>query len=219
MALSHVVNAMEKGALDAGILDAGAQAASDSALASLLVRPSEEVRVVRQALKKRINCPVTSSCGRLFDAVSALCGVRRRVSFEGQAAIELEMVLDETETGSYGVDVSEGDPLIIRAAPLIASVVRDLAKGVEPGRVSARFHNWLVDSLLLAALRLREKEGLATVALSGGCFQNAYLLKNLKDALSESDFDVIINKLVPANDGGISFGQVVVARALLGDDG
>ncbi len=219
MALSHVVNAMEKGALDAGILDAGAQAASDSALASLLVRPSEEVRVVRQALKKRINCPVTSSCGRLFDAVSALCGVRRRVSFEGQAAIELEMVLDETETGSYGVDVSEGDPLIIRAAPLIASVVRDLEKGVEPGRVSARFHNWLVDSLLLAALRLREKEGLATVALSGGCFQNAYLLKNLKDALSESDFDVIINKLVPANDGGISFGQVVVARALLGDDG
>jgi hydrogenase maturation protein HypF len=274
MALSHVVNAMEKGALDASVFDtsrpetkglnggaldgggtggstfgrsssaagtsdsgrfdagrsgpsssggggprAHARTAGDRALASLLGRPVEEVRIVRQALDKKINCPVTSSCGRLFDAVSALCGVRRKVSFEGQAAVELEMILDETENGSYAVDLSGSEPLIIQAAPLIANVVRDLGRGVEPGRVSARFHNWLVDSLHGATLRLREKEGLGTVALSGGCFQNAYLLKNLRKALSESGFDVIINKLVPANDGGISFGQVVVARAVLGEDG
>ena len=261
MALSHVVNAIEKGALESDVLDPGrpsgirsqqgqprrssdlqgrgrsedlasmagggeGRAASLSGetggqaavLASLLGRPPREVELVRQALEKKINCPVTSSCGRLFDAVSALCGVRRRNTFEGQAAIELEMVLDESEKGAYEVSLREGEPVIIEAAPLIASVVGDLMNGIEPGRVSAKFHNWLIESLHAVALRLREREGLGTVALSGGCFQNAYLLQNLKKVLSESGFDVIINRLVPANDGGISFGQVVVARAILGED-
>ena len=209
MALSHVMNAVYKGDLTE---------VSESELAALLGRPEDEVHLVRQALEKKINCPVTSSCGRLFDAVSALCGVRRSISFEGQAAIELEMTLDEREKGAYAVRPAGGDPLLIRTAPLIADVVRDLESGVEPGRVSARFHNWLVASLHEAALELREREGLDAVALSGGCFQNAYLLDNLKKVLSESGFSVIINRLVPANDGGISFGQVVVARALLGGD-
>jgi hydrogenase maturation protein HypF len=173
---------------------------------------------VRQALDKKINTPVTSSCGRLFDAVSALCGVRRSISFEGQAAIELEMILDESEAGAYPVHISEDEPMILEAAPLIAGAVKDLLWGVDPGRVSARFHNWLTYSLHNMAVRLREREGLQTVALSGGCFQNACLLKNLKMTLSESGFNVIINKLVPANDGGISFGQVVVARALTSED-
>ncbi len=214
MALSHVLNAARRGALDAKVLDVK----SDDALAALLGRPAGEVRLVRQALEKKINCPVTSSCGRLFDAVSALCGVRRSVSFEGQAAIELEMVLDETEAGAYHIEISDDAPMVLEAAPLIAGVVRDLVRGVAPGRVSARFHNWLAYGLHNMAVRLREKEGLQTVALSGGCFQNAYLLKNLKMILSESGFNVIINRLVPANDGGISFGQVVVARALTAED-
>jgi hydrogenase maturation protein HypF len=213
MALSHVLNAMERGEIEAGVLEPG-----DKALAALLGRPEEEVHLVKQALEKGINTPVTSSCGRLFDAVSALCGVRRSISFEGQAAIELEMILDETEAGAYPANITDDDPMVIETAPLIGDVVRDLTRGVEPGRVSARFHNWLVYSLHNLAVRLRDKEGLQTVALSGGCFQNAYLIKNLKMTLSESGFNVIINKLVPANDGGISFGQVVAARALLGEE-
>jgi hydrogenase maturation protein HypF len=213
MALSHVMNAVDRGEIEAGVLKPG-----DSALAALLGRPEEEVHLVRQALEKGINCPVTSSCGRLFDAVSALCGVRRSITFEGQAAIELEMILNESEGGAYPATISGGGPLIIETAPLIAGIVRDLKRGTEPGRVSARFHNWLVHSLHNAAVRLRDREGLETVALSGGCFQNAYLIKNLKLTLSESGFNVIINKHVPANDGGISFGQVVVARAKLGQE-
>jgi len=213
MALSHVLNAAERGDLDPKVFNP-----RDDALASLLGRPAEEVRLVRQALEKKINAPVTSSCGRLFDAVSALCGVRRSISFEGQAAIELEMILDESEAGAYRAHISEDGPMVLETAPLIAGVVRDLLRGVKPGRVSARFHNWLAYSLHNMAVRLREREGLQTVALSGGCFQNAYLLKNLKMTLTESGFNVIINKLVPANDGGISFGQVVVARAIMGED-
>jgi hydrogenase maturation protein HypF len=213
MALSHVLSALEQGELDSGVLKPG-----EEALAKLLGRPRDEVRLVRQALEKKINCPVTSSCGRLFDAVSALCGVRGSISFEGQAAIELEMILDESEGGGYPAAISEDGPMIIRTAPLIAAIVRDLNRGADPGRVSARFHNWLVYALHNAAVRLREKENLQTVALSGGCFQNAYLLQNLKMTLESSGFNVIINRLVPANDGGISFGQVVVARALLGAD-
>lgn len=212
MALSHVVNALDKGEIAAGVLEPG-----DEGLAALLGRPAEEVHLVRQALDKGINCPVTSSCGRLFDAVSALCGVRRSITFEGQAAIELEMILDESEGGAYPATVSRGRPMIIEAAPVVAAIVRDLKRGTGPGRVSARFHNWLIHSLHNAAVRLRDEEGLQTVALSGGCFQNAYLMKNLKTILSESGFNVIVNRLVPANDGGISFGQVVVARARLGE--
>ena len=213
MALSHVLNASRRGNLDRRVFDP-----KDDALASLLGRPAEEVHLVKQALDKKINTPVTSSCGRLFDAVSALCGVRRSVSFEGQAAIELEMILDEREAGAYPVSITEDRPFVLEAAPLIAAVVTDLLRGAEPGRVSARFHNWLAYSLHNIAVRLRDREGLQTVALSGGCFQNAYLLKNLKMTLKESGFNVIINRLVPANDGGISFGQVVVARATMGEE-
>ncbi len=221
MALSHVLSAVDRGALDAGVFDrrvgsTGRRGPSDEALAALLGRPVDEVRIVRAALEKGINSPVTSSCGRLFDAVSALCGVRRSVTFEGQAAIELEMALDESEGRAYPVEIAAEAPLVIRTAPVIAGVVRDLARGIDHGRVSARFHNWLVEALKEAARRLGRSEGLRTVALSGGCFQNAYLLDKLRAALSESGFEVIINKQVPANDGGISFGQVVVARAVLG---
>jgi hydrogenase maturation protein HypF len=211
MALAHLVSAWERGAWG----EEGPDRLSVSGLASLLGRPEDEIALVRAALGRRVNSPVTSSCGRLFDAVSALCGVRCEISFEGQAAIELEMILDESETGAYDVRLGGDGRTVIETAHMIAAVAEDLKAGVEPARVSARFHNWLVRSLHETAQRLRSEEGLDTVALSGGCFQNMYLLENLKNMLSQSGFDVIINRLVPANDGGISFGQVVVAGAIL----
>jgi len=217
MALSHIMNALGRGeSLEHAAGRCGGGGSADAAfLAGLLGRPVDQVRMVRQVLDKKINCPITSSCGRLFDAVSALCGVRRITTFEGQAAIELEMALDEGEDGAYAVNLRDGEPIIVETAPVIAAVARDLRAGIAPGRVSARFHNWLVNSLRDAAVRIRERRGLETVALSGGCFQNAHLVVNLRKALLESGFHVIINKLVPVNDGGISFGQVVVARARL----
>jgi hydrogenase maturation protein HypF len=206
MALSHVANSYGD---DLDTLD----------LEGLLARDPGELQTVLQMLKQGVNSPLTSSCGRLFDAVSSLCRVRDRVSYEGQAAIELEMIADEAETGSYPVEIQDrDDKLVILAAALIRSIVGDLLKGAPAGTVSGRFHNWVSGSLVETALKVRERHGISVVALSGGCFQNEILLKRTRSALEREGFDVVINRLVPANDGGISFGQAVVAAAVSESD-
>jgi hydrogenase maturation protein HypF len=185
-------------------------------LAGLLGRDEKEIRTVSGMLQRDLNCPATSSCGRLFDAVSAICGIRRRISFEGQAAIELEMAAREDIDQAYAIDIREVEGgLVISPGAMIREVVSGVLAGLDPGTVSARFHNWLVASLVEVALRLRSKHGIGVVALSGGCFQNEILLRKMKWALGENGFDVIINTQVPTNDGGISFGQAVVAAARL----
>jgi hydrogenase maturation protein HypF len=201
MALSHLVNAFGDGL---GNLD----------LVGLLGQGSSEIETVLSMLNRGVNCPITSSCGRLFDAVSSLCGVRDKVTYEGQAAIELEMTIDEAETGTYGVEIEEcKGSLVIAAGALIRAIVEDLRAGVGRGTVGAKFHNWVVKSLVETAREVRRRNGLDIVALSGGCFQNEILLRRTYAALEAEDFKVIINRRVPANDGGISFGQVVVAAA------
>ncbi len=203
MALSHLHGAYD-GRLDE--LD----------LEGLLRPDKEDIAIVRDMLAKGVNCPVTSSCGRLFDAVSCLCGIRNEVTYEGQAAIELEMAADRGVVESYPVDVRQEDGnLIIGTGRLIRGLVEDLRAGERPGAASARFHNWVKASLVKAAETLRQTHRISIVALSGGCFQNEILLGDLRAQLRERDFDVIINEKVPANDGGISFGQVVVAAAVL----
>ncbi len=203
MALAHLHNAL------GGDLD-GVD------LAGLLGRREREIAVVRSMLEKGLNCPMTSSCGRLFDAVSALCGIRDRVSYEGQAAIELEMAVREDIAEAYTVEIKETDGrLIMSPKALIREVVRDLLSGTDAGVVAARFHNWLAACLVEIAGRLKAKHGINTAALSGGCFQNEILLRELKGLLTQQGFEVIVNRLVPTNDGGISFGQVVVASAIL----
>ncbi len=203
MALAHLHNAL------GGDLD-GVD------LAGLLDRREREIAVVRSMLEKGLNCPMTSSCGRLFDAVSAMCGIRNRVSYEGQAAIELEMAVREDIAEAYTVEIKETDGrLIMSPKALIREVVRDLLSGTDTGVVAARFHNWLAACLVEIAGRLKAKHGINTAALSGGCFQNEILLRELKGLLTQQGFEVIVNRLVPTNDGGISFGQVVVASAIL----
>jgi hydrogenase maturation protein HypF len=185
-------------------------------LAALLGRGKKEIELVRSMLGQGLNCPMTSSCGRLFDAVSAMCGIRDRVSYEGQAAIELEMAVRDDVTDAYPVETEERDErLIISTRALIRELARDLLSGTGTGTVAARFHNWLAASLVKIAGLLREKHGIETVALSGGCFQNEILLGSLKGLLTERGFEVAANRLVPTNDGGISFGQIVVASAVL----
>ncbi len=188
-------------------------------IVALVGRSEREVDLVSTLLARGVNCPVTSSCGRLFDAVSSLCRVRNEITYEGQAAIELEMVADEAEAGSYPVVVEDCDGmLILRTEQLLRQLVREIKSGVDRSVISARFHNWMAAGLVEFALRLRDRYRIGVVALSGGCFQNEILLRRARTGLLENGFKVLINRVVPANDGGISFGQAVVAAARDLDD-
>ncbi len=180
-----------------------------------LLADNQHRSIARQMMKKGINCPLTSSLGRLFDAVAALVGLRGRVSFEGQAAMELEAIMDETESGIYEFSWEENadKALVIPGTPLIRAVVGDCLKGAVPGTISARFHNTLVILFNELCKELRQRTGIDRVALSGGVFQNDRLLTGLSSALEKSGFDVLTHGLVPTNDGGLSLGQAVVAGA------
>jgi len=164
-----------------------------------------------QMMQHRLNSPLTSSCGRLFDGVAALLGLRQRVSFEGQAAMELEMHL-ESDSGRYATEWTEQDNTRqFLIAPLIEDLVADIERGVFSSTIACRFHNTLVWLFTETAIWLREQWGINLVALSGGCFQNVYLLSALLQQLQKRDFKVLIHSKVPPNDGGISLGQATVA--------
>jgi hydrogenase maturation protein HypF len=174
-----------------------------------------ELALVRRLMMAGVNSPLTSSCGRLFDAISALVGVRGVVNYEGQAAIELEMLAAEGVDDAYDWRLLRRSPMIIDPAPLLRGVVADLLAGVDVGVISARFHNTIAGIVATVCGAARQKTGVARVALSGGCFQNVYLLGRTIDALEREGFQVLIHHLVPANDGGIALGQAVVANARL----
>jgi len=159
------------------------------------------------------NSPLTSSAGRLFDAVAAILGVRDEICYEGQAAIELEQRIDLNESGGYAATITKGPPVVVNAADLVRGVIGDLASGVGVARVAARFHNGLASAAVRAACLLRDRVGLRTVALSGGVFQNITLLERLVTGLERENFHVLTHHRVPPNDGGISLGQAAVAAA------
>ena len=165
---------------------------------------------VRAAAAAGLNAPLTSSMGRLFDAVSALLGVRDTVSYEGQAAIELEQLADPAEPGAYPAG---NGPDGIRGSDLVRAAAEDLRAGVGVPVISARFHNGVADLVLAGCRALREQHGLATVALSGGVWQNVLLLQRCTAQLSGAGFAVLSQHQVPCNDGGISLGQATVAAA------
>jgi hydrogenase maturation protein HypF len=151
--------------------------------------------------------------GRLFDAVAALLGVRTHVTYEGQAAIELEQRADPAERGAYHAAISGGDPLTVSGADLVRGAAEDLLAGVDPGVIAARFHNGVVDAIVRCCGALRDSCGVGDVALSGGVFQNLLLLGRTVDRLRAGGFRVLTHFRVPANDGGISLGQAAVAAA------
>lgn len=165
---------------------------------------------ILQMASSGLNAPSTSSAGRLFDAVAALCGLRTRVSYEGQAAAELEQVADGSELDAYPCTVADG---VIDGVELVGAAARDLVSGSTVPQVAARFHNGLADALVRACVGTRNKLGLETVALSGGAFQNVLLLERVSTGLGIAGFDVVAHRRVPPNDGGISLGQSVVANA------
>ena len=161
---------------------------------------------------------VTSAVGRLFDAVSALCGLADTVTYEGQAAIRLEQIAGDT-VARYDIELTGEEPLVVGVAPLVAGVVADLRAGVDVATVAGAFHRWVADMTVAVGRVIGERTGLRTVALSGGVFQNRLLVELLTPMLLESGFEVLRHRQVPPNDGGISLGQVAVARAMLASDG
>jgi hydrogenase maturation protein HypF len=163
--------------------------------------------------RRGVNAPVTSSCGRLFDAVASLLGVRDSINYEGQAAVELEQLAVTTPQGAYQAGISPGPPLTVAGPDLVRAAAEDLMAGVPSGVVSARFHHGVAAMIGQACLRLRDSSGLGTVALSGGVFQNLLLLGATVDVLESTGFRVLTHSRVPPNDGGISLGQAVVAGA------
>jgi hydrogenase maturation protein HypF len=161
--------------------------------------------------------PSTSSAGRLFDAVSAILGVRDAVNYEGQAAVELEQLADPGERSAYPVRVAVGagsdGGVLLAGTDLVRAVVEDLDAGVPTPLVAARFHNGLAGSTVAACRALRGDTGLGTVALSGGVFQNLLLLERVVAGLEGHGFRVLVHSRVPPNDAGISLGQAAVAAA------
>jgi len=175
---------------------------------------AKKLAFVQDMMVKGVNCPRTSSMGRLFDAIAAMIGIRYSVAYEGQAALELEMLADDGEREGYPFEwLSEGGYQIL-PHPIIQGVVRDMEKRVSPAVISARFHRTVIDMAAALCRVIRQDSGLNRVALSGGVFQNALLLKGLIRELSADRFEVFSHTLVPANDGGISLGQAVCAAGV-----
>ena len=195
----------------------------DPAIASLVGASAEEARIVARMIERGINAPLTSSCGRLFDAVAAIVLGRRTVDYEAQAAIELEgLAVDEPlELDSpYTRDIVAGEcvrraPSVLSAAPLVRAVVDDLRAGVSKPRIAAHFHAAVAAAFVRAAVLARAATGIQTVALSGGCMANRRLAYLLRVGLEREGFKVFSHLRVSPGDGGLSYGQAAVAAERL----
>jgi len=188
----------------------------DPDLASVATASEDERRIIARQIEREVNAPLTSSVGRLFDAVASLVGVRHRSQYEAQAAVELEALVAPGEHGHYPVEVDDRvEPAVIDPAPMIRGVVGDLARGVAVPIIAARFHATVVATIVDVGRRVRDRTGLRRVVLGGGVFQNVVLLRDARRALAGAGFTVFSHHVVPPNDGGIALGQAVVAARLL----
>lgn len=172
---------------------------------------------VTELLVRNLHCSETSSCGRLFDVVAAVAGLRNRVFYEGQSAVELMQAAGgRLGSGRFssGVEVRDGR-LVMLVAPLVRDVASAVGDGMLPGEISRRFHRTLCDMLLDVTRRASSASGIRTVALSGGVFQNSLLFETLVAELQASGYRVLTHTAVPCNDGGISLGQAVIGREYL----
>lgn len=176
-----------------------------------LEKQSTELLV--RMLERKVNTPLTSSCGRLFDAVAAIAGIRQQVNYEAQAAIELEMAMDDSdEQAAYPMDLQQdGACSLITTRRLFEFLIADLRSGTPVAAISRRFHNGLIEVFARIANSIRERTCLNRVCLSGGTFHNTYLLEKLTSELAREGFEVITHSEVPAGDGGLSLGQALVA--------
>jgi hydrogenase maturation protein HypF len=184
----------------------------DDRLASVAAFNDEDLQILRTQLERKLNTPLTSSFGRLFDAAAALAGVRQSVNYEAQAAMEFEAMLDPAEEGAYPFEVDQGT---IRSGRAVQQLVGDVLGGVRIPVISARFHNGLVHVFRVVVEILAAEHGIQDVVLSGGVWQNITLLRRSLSSLQKAGYKVYIHSQVPTNDGGLSLGQAVIAAARL----
>jgi hydrogenase maturation protein HypF len=188
----------------------GEQAFEMNALAPVAAFSRTELGVIKQMLLRGVNAPITTSAGRLFDALAALAGLRQICAYEGQAAIELEGAAGDHVTGRrYNFPIRQGDDetLIVDWEPALRQAVADLGARLSANQISAAFHDGLAIAIAEVALRAGQR----TVALTGGCFQNARLTEAAVCALRAAGLDAVWHRRVPPNDGGLALGQAVWA--------
>ncbi len=171
-----------------------------------------ELRVLSRQFERGLNCVSCSSMGRLFDAVASLTGVRQRVTYEGQAAIEMESLAGHAEARDYPAEILAGE---MDPAPLIRAIIADLRQAVPRERIIAGFHNAIARWILTLAIAAREQTNIKRVALTGGVFQNVTLLQCAATLLRSENFEVLIHRTVPPGDGGLALGQALLARLQL----
>jgi hydrogenase maturation protein HypF len=230
IAIGYILTLLGEDALNAVI----ASEAKQSQLAFIGQVTEVEVEVIKRQIERKINSPISSSMGRLFDAISALLGIRSEIDYEGQAAVELEMaalasygeepssviarsVSDEAISGnneSYPYRIVEDEGIrIVRLRDLLSAVIEDLHQGISKGSISVKFHNTVAQMINeMCHLIADETPMVSGVALSGGVFQNRLLLRKTVSLLESSGFQVFTHRQVPCNDGGISLGQAVIAN-------
>jgi hydrogenase maturation protein HypF len=176
-------------------------------------RDPKKCGILKRMIEQRVNSPLTSSMGRLFDAVSSLLSIRDTVNYEGQAAMELEMAADAEVREEYSFKIQETrGPMILDPMEMVKGIVQDLIRGSSPSRISGKFHRTIARFVVETCRRIRLQSGLERVVLSGGVFQNTLLLAFVHDGLKGAGFKVYTHHLVPTNDGGISLGQAVIAH-------
>jgi len=174
-----------------------------------------KIQFIIEMINKGLNCPETSSLGRLFDGISALLGVCYHSTYEGQAAIMLEMeITDQHEEKFYKYEWSIGmESYLISTKPIIEGIVTDFMSGIGSNLISYKFHLTLIKLFIELCVQLRKETGIDQIVLSGGVFQNATLLAGLCRDLRKQGFRVFSHSKVPTNDGGIALGQVAIAAA------
>lgn len=182
-------------------------------MVNLLNINEKELKLVLSMLKNDLNCPRTSSVGRLFDTVAALTGIRNIISYQAQAAIELEAAAAQVidlinETYCYKIQKQNGK-FIINTDPIIKNILYDQRIGIDPSPIAAKFHKTIIKISLEMCKLIKRKYGINCVALSGGVFQNEILLKGIYKKLREANFTVYTHTKIPCNDGGLSLGQLV----------
>ena len=170
---------------------------------------SEEKSVMKRQLESRINTPNTSSMGRLFDAAASLIGLRHTINYEAQAAIELEQITEPSITDAYTFEISKD---IINLNGIISNILIDINHAIHTTIIATKFHNAIANLILVLCKQIENENNLHHVALSGGVWQNQYLLRKTYQILTEEGFSVLIHHNIPPNDGGISLGQAVIAN-------
>jgi hydrogenase maturation protein HypF len=169
--------------------------------------PKKDLGFILEMLNKNINCPETSSCGRLFDAVSALINLCTVASFHAEAPMRLEAAIEQNIKESYGFDYNK--TIILKST--FEEIISDLNKGINQGIITAKFHNTIINIIFAVAKQLKLERGLNKVVLSGGSFQNQYILSRIENVLTNNNFEVYSHLATPCNDGGLALGQIAIS--------